>query len=277
MTTPPPPRPGIGFNPATGEPLPTIHQEPPAAEGLKLLAPIWHTVLIVLLLVGNSFVSAMVSSRAIAHGPNLITERARIFQYAFTIVLEFFLLFLVWIGLRLKQVKIRELIGGRWATPEAFLLDVAIAAGFWVTAFAVLAGMSWAVGLTKASQVEASKKLAEALAPHSFLGLALFISLSIIAGFVEEIIFRGYLQRQLGALTGNIYAGLLVSAAVFGASHGYEGTRRMIVIFVFGAMFGFLALWRKSLRPGMMAHAWHDAFSGVILFLVARKVFPSLP
>lgn len=275
MTTPPPPRPN--FDPLTGQPLSPLPPMPAATEGQKLLAPIWHTLLIVVLLVGNSFFSAIMSSKAIAQGPGFITEKARIIQYAFTIVLELFLLFVVWIGLRLKQTKIRELIGGRWTTPEAFLLDVAIAAGFWVVAFAVLGGMSWAVGLTKASQVESSRKLAEALAPHSFAGLALFILLSTIAGFVEEIIFRGYLQRQLGALTGNIYVGLLASAAVFGASHGYEGTRRMIVIFVFGAMFGFLALWRKSLRPGMMAHAWHDAFSGVILFLVARKVFPSMP
>jgi membrane protease YdiL (CAAX protease family) len=272
MTTPPPPRPN--FDPYTGEPISPLPPQPPAAQGQKLLAPIWHTLLIVVLLVGNSIGSAIVSSRVAAHGAGSVTEKARIVQYAFTIVLEFFLLFVVWVGLRLRQTKIRELIGGRWATPEAFLLDVAIAAGFWVVAFAALAGMSWAVGLTKASQAESSRKLADALAPHSFAGLALFVLLSTVAGFVEEIIFRGYLQRQLGALTGNIYVGLLASAAVFGASHGYEGTRRMIVIFVFGAMFGFLALWRKSLRPGMMAHAWHDAFSGVLLFLVARKIIP---
>jgi hypothetical protein len=40
----------------------------------------------------------------------------------------------------------------------------------------------------------------------------------------------------------------------------------MALIFVYGAMFGFLALWRKSLRPGMMVHAWHDAFSGRLSF-----------
>jgi hypothetical protein len=30
-------------------------------------------------------------------------------------------------------------------------------------------------------------------------------------------------------------------------------------------MFGLLAWWRKSLRAGMMAHAWHDALSGAVL------------
>lgn len=271
MTTQPPS--GLSLDPVTGQPLPPGPQLP---EKAKLLAPVWHTVLVALLLVGNSFFSAIVSSRIVAHNPASITEKSRIAQYAFTVVLEFFLLFLVWIGLRLKRTRIRDLIGGRWATPEAFLLDVAIAAGFWLAAVAVLYGVSWAVGLAKPSQIEETKKLAEALAPHSWGGLALFVVLSTVAGFVEEIIFRGYLQRQFGVLTGNIYAGLVASAAIFGASHGYEGTRRMIVIFVFGMMFGFLALWRKSLRPGMMAHAWHDSFEGVVLFIFARKGFPSM-
>jgi membrane protease YdiL (CAAX protease family) len=271
MTTPPPPPPGFGFDPVTGQPLP---QAPAASEPKKLLAPVWHTVVIMFLLVGNSLGTALLSSRVVAHGS--VTERMRITQYAFTIVLEFFLLFLVWIGLRLKKTTIRELIGGRWDTPEAFLLDVAIAAGFWIVAFVVLGGLGYALGMTRASQTEETKKLAEILGPHSVGGLAVFVSLSFVAGFVEEIIFRGYLQRQIAQWTGNIYWGLLCSALLFGASHGYEGTRRMIVIFVFGAMFGFLALWRKSLRPGMMAHGWHDAFSGALLFFFARHGFPSM-
>ncbi len=272
MTTPPPS--GLAFDPVTGQPLPPAA---PLPEGKKLLAPVWHTVLIVLVLIGHSYLSAIMASRAIARGPATITEQARVAQYAFTIVLEFFLLFLVWVGLRLKRTRIREVIGGRWDTPEAFLLDVGIALGFWVVALGVLYGVGRAVGLTSSSQMQEGRKLAEALAPHSWGGLALFVALSAVAGFVEEIIFRGYLQRQIGALTGNIYAGLVLSAAVFGASHGYEGTRRMIVIFVYGMMFGFLALWRKSLRPGMMAHALHDSVAGAVLFYVARHGFPSMP
>jgi hypothetical protein len=36
-------------------------------------------------------------------------------------------------------------------------------------------------------------------------------------------------------------------------------------IMLFGVLFGLLAVWRKSLRPGMIAHAWSDIF-GVIIF-----------
>jgi hypothetical protein len=103
------------------------------------------------------------------------------------------------------------------------------------------------------------------LTPGSHLELAVWFCLSATAGFCEEIVFRGYLQRQLAAFSKSTLIGVLLSAAIFGVSHGYEGAARMLLIGIYGLMFGLLAWWRKSLRPGMMAHAWHDAFSGVVL------------
>jgi membrane protease YdiL (CAAX protease family) len=79
------------------------------------------------------------------------------------------------------------------------------------------------------------------LTPGSRLELAAWFGLSATAGFCEEIIFRGYLQRQLAALGKSMLLGVLLSAAVFGASHGYEGAARMLLIGIFGLMFGFLA------------------------------------
>ena len=236
----------------------------------KLLAPVWHTVLIVVIMLLNSYGSAKLASGAMGQDAKAITENVRVVQYAVTIVLEFFLLFLVWIGLRMNGTRIRDVIGGRWDTVEEFLLDVAIAIGFFVVAYAIIFGLSFALGLAKASQIEQTKKLASLLAPHTLHGLLLFVLLSTIAGFVEEIIFRGYLQKQFAILSRNIYAGLIGSALVFGAGHGYEGMRRMVLIFVLGLMFGFLALWRKSLRPGMIGHAVFDSAQGVLLFIATR-------
>jgi hypothetical protein len=44
----------------------------------------------------------------------------------------------------------------------------------------------------------------------------------------------------------------------------------MVVIGVYGSFFGILAHFRKSLRPGMMAHAFQDALSGLALFFFSR-------
>ena len=81
---------------------------------------------------------------------------------------------------------------------------------------------------------------------------------------------RRYLQRQFCAWIGSIPAGVLLSAAVFGAGHIYQGGKPAIVIAVYGVLFGILAEMRKSLRPGMMAHAWHDTIIGLLAGLIQR-------
>lgn len=266
-------QPTASIDPTTGQPL-AIPVAPPAPETKTLLAPVWHTVLIVIFMLLNSYFTAKMAGQA-SKGSAAASEKVRILQYIFTICLELFLLLLVWIGLRLKRTRIRELIGGRWNSVEDFLIDIGIAAGFWIASAAILAGLAFLLGLAKGPQVEEAKKLADLLAPRSAAGLVTWILLSTTAGFVEEIIFRGYLQRQIAVISGNVWVGLIGSALIFGGGHGYEGTRRMIIIAVYGALFGLLAHYRKSLRPGMMAHAWHDAFQGVLLhFVVTKGSFP---
>src|SRR6266566_9319318 len=100
--------------------------------------------------------------------------------------------------------------------------------------------------------------------PHRGIELAFWIALSVTAGICEETIFRGYLQRQFMALTKSAPAGILLSAATFGAAHTYQGFRMVILIGLYGAMFGILAYWRGSVRPGMIAHAWQDSLNGVL-------------
>jgi hypothetical protein len=55
----------------------------------------------------------------------------------------------------------------------------------------------------------------------------------------------------------------LLSAATFGGGHLYQGGRSAILIAVYGLLFGILAEMQKSLRPGMITHAWHDGFAGL--------------
>ena len=88
--------------------------------------------------------------------------------------------------------------------------------------------------------------------------------MSVSAGICEELAFRGYFQRQFAALAHSRWIALFAQAALFGISHGYQGTEACAKIAVFGLLFGALAMWRNSLRPGMVAHAWGDIASGII-------------
>jgi membrane protease YdiL (CAAX protease family) len=228
------------------------------------VAPLWHTVVLVVVIFATSWAGA-----ASNHGPS--SETGKIFLYSATIVWQLILTGFVIFGLRFRNISVREVIGGRWDSFEKFLLDVALAAAFWITAAIILGAIGYAMGMSEhAGKLSELRKQLEFMAPRTLRELAVFCAVSITAGFCEEIIFRGYLQRQLGLLTRNYAVGIALAGVIFGAAHAYEGAQRMVLIGIYGMMFGVLAHFRKSLRPGMMAHAFHDIASGAALFFMFR-------
>jgi len=239
---------------------------PPATPAL--IAPLWHTLLISALILGNSFLGS--SKVGAVHGSG-----SRILLYGGTFITQLVLILLIWFGIRLRGVRMRDLIGGRWKTVEAFLLDAALAFGFWVTSLLLLFGVRVALGTIDLHNMQRSVddavRLLGPMAPHTYLEAGLFVLLSVSAGLFEEIIFRGYLQRQFGALGRNAIIGIVASGILFGLAHGYQGTRMMIVIGIYGIFFGILAHLRKSLRPGMMAHAFQDSVAGIGLFKLVTR------
>ncbi len=115
----------------------------------------------------------------------------------------------------------RDLIGGRWKTVESFLLDVGLAVGFLIVADLLLVGVRIALGTIDLHNMAKAKddalRMLGPLAPHTYLEAGLFVLLSVCAGLFEEIIFRGYLQRQFGAISQNAVVGIAASAADFWA------------------------------------------------------------
>ncbi|MGA7522556.1 MAG: CPBP family intramembrane glutamic endopeptidase [Acidobacteriaceae bacterium] len=190
-------------------------------------------------------------------------------RYGLTILSELVLLLLAWWGLRMRRVPMAEVLQFQrgW---RAWMDDLVAAAVFWLASAAILVAIGLAL---RVAHLAIPEKTVMALAPRTGLELLLWIALSITAGFCEEFVFRGYFLRQFSSLGAGVGLGLLASSLLFGVSHGYEGAAGMIAITVYGALFCVLVLLRRSLRPGMMAHAWHDIFSGVML-AVLRHVHP---
>ena len=249
-------------SPGLGEPT---GQSAPTAS--NLIAPVWHTALIILLILGNSFIGS--AKVAAVSGP-----ASRLLLYAGTFITQLVLILIIWFGIRSRGVRMRDLIGGRWNTVEDFLLDVAIAIGFLVIADSVLIGVRIALGTIDLHNIaklkEDTKRMLGPIIPHSYIEAGLWVLLSSSAGLFEEIIFRGYLQRQFSMLSRSTALGIIASGATFGLAHGYQGARMMAAIAIYGIFFGLLAHMRKSLRPGMMAHATQDAYSGIALFFLTR-------
>ena len=181
--------------------------------------------------------------------------------YLLTAATEWLVVGVISLGIWYSGAPFSAIFGDRWRSWGQLLRDIAVAAAFWIAALLLLwlLSLAWRFAPTRNLQP---------LLPQGRTDLILWVGLSISAGVCEEAIFRGYLQRQFIALTRSAPAGIALSAALFGAAHAYQGARMILPLGFYGAMFGVLAYWRRNVRPGMIAHAWHDALFGVAVSLM---------
>jgi uncharacterized protein len=229
-----------------------------------LLAPWWHTALMVIMIISLS-VAGVRQLRSFGSQPLHLVA-----NYTLTIVYEWLLAGLVLWGLHMRKVPLRQLLGERRPGARAWLTDIGVALGYWAGALLVLAVLGNMLVKMSGSHIDPQKigDVTQKLAPVTGLEMVLFLVLSISAGICEELVFRGYLQQQFARMTHRVWVGVALSALVFGGAHGYEGIAGIVLIAAYGAMFGVLALLRRGLRTGMIAHAWHDSISGVALVLL---------
>jgi CAAX protease family protein len=221
-----------------------------------LVAPRWHTVATVLILFGLSALSAH------NHGlPAGGRSHGRVVGYLTAAVVEWVLVAFVWFGMRLHGFRLLHLMGARWSRWTSVLRDLGIAAAFLFISNIILGILARWLSAKPNSAVRG-------ILPHGAPEIVAFVLLAASAGFCEEIICRGYLQRQFTVLTRSSAAGVVIQGVIFGAAHGYQGLKYMLIISVFGCLFGIMAYWRGSLLPGMMAHFLQDGVIGLLAGLM---------
>jgi membrane protease YdiL (CAAX protease family) len=265
--------------PATDSPETAFANQPP-----RPIANVWHTAIFIVVLLAFSYSGSNGQHQAAAkHGKSYL--------YLFTIAWEWIMVLYIWLGTRRRGIGLRELIGGNEALdrlmsrgmPEwsemksgtrrvlTTLIDIGCGFGLWIGAALIIALVAKLMGM----HPDAQQKIGF-IAPRTGKELALFLVLSATAGVCEEIIFRGYLQRQFSILSRVAAVGIVVQAIIFGASHGYEGLQSMFLIALLGASFGVFTYFRKSVKPAMVAHFCQDGAAGIVLYLLANKII-SLP
>jgi membrane protease YdiL (CAAX protease family) len=220
-----------------------------------LIAPAWHTIVFIAIFVGLSVVGGFFQHAVKQQPQATVPSSNAVPRYISVLVFEWLLVLYVRMGVHKRGVRLRDIVGGQWATPKEVMKDIAMGAGLWAV---------W-IGLQNPHILGSGTNAAQGLLPQGILQSLAWIPLALSAGFCEELAFRGYLQKQFQAITGSAGWAVLIQAIVFGVGHLYEGVGPVERIMLFGVLFGLLAVWRKSLRPGMIAHAWSDIF-GVIIF-----------
>ncbi|MPY87810.1 MAG: CPBP family intramembrane metalloprotease [Luteitalea sp.] len=101
-----------------------------------------------------------------------------------------------------------------------------------------------------------------------------------LAAFGEEMVFRGYLIRRLSDLTGDGPIGraiaLVISSALFGLAHRYQGWAGVIATGTIGGILGlFYFVSRRNLWAVILCHALVDTVALSAIYFDRRSwLFP---
>ena len=131
--------------------------------------------------------------------------------YLLLIGMEWLWVRFIYKGMQAHGRSLFEFIGSPWFAPRQLAGDLtyaALALGFSYLCF---------IGIDRLllHRAQVSNPLLPAV-PSGAAGIIVWIGLSLSAGICEEIVFRGYLQRQLAALSGHTSLAILGQAVVFG-------------------------------------------------------------
>lgn len=101
--------------------------------------------------------------------------------------------------------------------------------------------------------------------PRNGNELGRFYGLSLTAGIVEEVLWRGFLIWYLSQFM-PVWAAAVVSSIGFGVAHSYQGARNLPLITLAGAVFALLFILSGSLWLPMILHAAVDMFQGRLAY-----------
>jgi CAAX protease family protein len=180
---------------------------------------------------------------------------SRIPLYLALIAVELSLVWFVAIGIHPRGYKLLDLLGRRWRTAWDGVWDVVVAMS--------AAGLLRFSGRLLYQLLGRWASNTGFLLPKSGPESIVWIAVSAAAGICEELVYRGYLQRQLWSLTKSLPAALFLQAIIFGVGHIYQGWKPALVTAIYGLVFGLIAAWRRTIIPGAIAHAVLDIIGGL--------------
>lgn len=121
----------------------------------------------------------------------------------------------------------------------------------------------------RAEQVDSLGKLVHFM-PRPGREYRYFFGLSMTAGVVEEIIYRGFLLWYLAQFMPT-WAAVLLSSVAFGLSHSYQGLSGGIRTGLVGLGFAVLYVISGSIWLPIIGHALLDILQGAMVVELFRK------
>jgi membrane protease YdiL (CAAX protease family) len=124
----------------------------------------------------------------------------------------------------------------------------------------------WPIGPIRPIQKFCDEVLRPMLAPCTLLDLA---GISILAGFGEEMLFRGVFQAAFAYWIGNPWIALLLASVLFGLCHAITAAY-LVLATLMGVYLGWL--WQESdnLQLVIVTHAVYDFIALLVLVRLRR-------
>jgi len=101
------------------------------------------------------------------------------------------------------------------------------------------------------------------LFPRSKSEMALFVVLSLTAGICEEFLFRGFVMAALFRAGLDTWLVAVLSSAMFGLAHLYQGKGGSLGTGILGALFALVRIIYNNLVPAMVWHSALDVVAGI--------------
>jgi len=131
---------------------------------------------------------------------------------------------------------------------------------------AAIAALQWLnlrrVGRTPVGARGPIQAIAERLLPQSAVELLPYLALAITAGLCEEFLYRGFAMAVLIHVGLQTWAAVLLSSALFGLAHSYQGRGGVVMTMLIGIILGFGRIAFDSLIPAIFWHSAVDVVAG---------------
>jgi len=106
--------------------------------------------------------------------------------------------------------------------------------------------------------------------PHTLRELQNFVGVSITAGIVEEIVYRGFVLWYLAQVM-PLWVAVGVSSIAFGLAHSYQGANGALRCGLLGLAFGIFYVITGSIWLPIVAHVLLDVIQGAAIYEILRK------
>lgn len=103
----------------------------------------------------------------------------------------------------------------------------------------------------------------------------------VVGGFLEEMLFRGYLLGRIRRVFGESHFGVVMAivlpAVAFGLTHRYQDTAGMVSTGLMGALLGVVFVWyRQNLWLPILVHGWTNLVGITFIYASGDVVLNAL-